>query len=191
MAIPLPIYGEIIEYCERITITIINRFEASEPMTQRIAFPGLTFKGTVVTMPTLLVTGRVTATKTTTKPGTTYTTTIEKAGTTVIKTVEEPGRTITKTITLPAKTVTKKVVYTTALSESKPPQETVKPTPTKPAKPPKPTKPATKTPTTTTAAGMEFGGLFTLMLVVAAIVVAAVITVVVVLVTRRPRAPRT
>lgn len=179
MAIPVPIYGEIKEYCQRITVTIIDRFEVSEPMTQRIAFPGLTFKGTVVTIPTLFITKPVTATKTTTRPGTTYTTTIERAGTTVVKTVEMPGTTITKTITLPAKTITKKVVYTTTISESKPPEETVKPTPT---------KPTITTPSTTTAAGMEFGGLFTLMLVVAAIVIAVVIAVVVVLVTRRPKA---
>jgi len=188
MAVPVPIYGELREYCQRITVTIIDRFEVNAPMTQTVIFPGFTFKGTVITMPTLFITNPVTATKTTTRPGTTYTTTIERAGTTVVKTVKMPGTVITKTITLPAKTVTKKVVYTTTLSESKPPQETVKPTPTKP---PKPTKPPITTTPTTTAAGVEFGGLFTLMLVVAAIVVAAVIAVVVVLVTRRPKAPGT
>lgn len=192
MAVPVPVYGEFREYCQRITVTIIDRFEVNAPMTQKIIFPGFTFEGTVVTMPTLFITNPVTATKTTTRPGTTYTTTIEEAGTTVVKTVKRPGTVITKTITLPAKTVTKKVVYTTTLSESKPPEETVKPTPTKPPKPtkPKPTKPHITT-ATTTAAGVEFGGLFTLMLVAAAIVVAAVIAVVVVLVTRRPKAPGT
>ena len=178
MMVPVPIYGEIREYCQRITITIVNRFEVNEPTTWVVAFPGFTFKGTVVTIPTLLITGPITVTRTTTKPGTTYTTTIEKAGTTVVKTVKRPGTTITKTITLPAKTVTKKVVYTTTISEEI----------TKPPKPPKPTTTTPTTTTTTTAAAIEFGGLFTILLVVIAIVIAAAIAIVVVLLTRRPRA---
>jgi len=191
IAMPIPIYGTIKEYCKRITVTIINRFEASEPTTIVLAVPGITFKGTVVTMPPLPITGRVTATKTTTKPGTTYTTTMEKAGVTSVKTVKEPGTTITKTIVVPGKTITKKTVYTTTLSEtSKPakPTKPPKPTKTKPPKPPKPHETVTSETTTTAAA---FGGLTTTMLVIAAIAIAAVIAVIVAFLVRRPRSPGT
>lgn len=183
MTIPAPIYGKITEYCKRITITIINRFEVSEPMTVKFMFPGFTFKGRVVTMPTLLVTGSVTATKTTTKLGTTYTTTIEKAGTTMVKTVTVPGTTMTKTITFPPKTITKKTIYTTTIS-GKPPTETVKPT--KPPKPPK-TKPKPTPSPTTTAAAEVFGGLSTFMLIAVAIAIVVVIAAVAVFLMKRPK----
>lgn len=179
MTIPAPIYGKIMEYCKRITITIVNRFEVNEPMTVRFMFPGFTFKGRVVTMPTLLVTGSITITKTTTKLGTTYTTTIEKAGTTMVKTVTVPGTTITKTITLPPKTITKKTVYTTTISGA-PPTETTKPT-----KPPKPPKPSP----TTTPATEVFGGFSTLMLIAVVIVIVVVVAAVAVFLMKRPRTP--
>jgi len=198
MTIPAPIYGKIIEYCKRITVTVIDRFEASEPMTITLRFPGFTFKGRVITMPTLLVTGSVTATKTTTRPGATYTTTIERAGTTMVKTVSAAGTTITKTITLPPKTITKKIVYTTTIS-GKPPTETTKPAkppktkpkppkPTKPHKPPRPPKAKpTPTPTTTVAAGIL--GLPTFMLMAIIVVVAVAIMAVAIYFLRRPRTP--
>ena len=189
MTIQAPIYGKIMEYCKRITVTIVDRFEVKEPMTVAFMFPGFTFKGTVITMPTLLVTGSVTATKTTTRPGTTFTTTIERAGTTMVKTVSAPGTTITKTITLPPKTITKKIVYTTTIS-GKPPTET-----TKPAKPPKPTKPKpprpspkpTPSPTTTAVAGIL--GLPTLMLMAIIIIVAVALVAVAIYFLRRQRTP--
>jgi len=201
MTIPAPIYGKIIEYCKRITVTVIDRFEASEPMTIAFRLPGFTLKGRVVTMPTLLVTGSVTATKTTTRPGTTLTTTIEKAGTTMVKTVSAPGTTITKTITIPPKTVTKKIVYTTTIS-GKPSTETTKPAKppktkpkppsppksSKPHKPPSPPKPKpTPTPTTTAAAGIL--GLPTFMLMAIIVIVAVAVMAVAIYFLRRPRTP--
>ena len=198
MTIPAPIYGKIIEYCKRITVTVIDRFEASEPMTIAFRLPGFTLRGRVITIPTLLVTGSVTATETVTRSGATYTTTIERAGTTMVKTVSAAGTTITKTITLPPKTITKKIVYTTTIS-GKPPTETTKPAkppktkpkppkPTKPHKPPRPPKPKpTPTPTTTVAAGIL--GLPTFMLMAIIVVVAVVIMAVAIYFLRRPRTP--
>ena len=194
MTIPAPIYGKIIEYCKRITITIVDRFEVKEPMTVAFMFPGFTFKGTTITMPTLLVTGSVSVTKTTTRLGTTFTTTIEKTGTTMVKTVSAPGTTITKTITLPPKTITKKIVYTTTIS-GKPPTKTTRstkpprpPKPSKPHKPPRPSKPKpTPTPTTTAAAGIL--GLPTFMLMAIIVIVAVVIMAVAIYFLRRPRTP--
>ncbi len=180
MALPIPIYGEIREYCQAITITVINRFEASEPTVIFIAFPGFTFKGTVITMPTLFVTQPVTVTKTTTKPGTTYTTTIERAGTTAVKTISAPGTTITKTITLPAKTITKTITYETTIGKPTA-TETTKPSPPKPPKPPK----ETTTISETTAAALELGPLIPLLLIGGIIVV--VVVVVVVVLVRRPK----
>jgi len=182
MTIPAPIYGKIMEYCKRITITMINRFEVNEPMTVVFRLPGFTFKGSVITMPTLLFTGSVTATNTVTRLGTTYTTTIEKAGTTMIKTMTVPGTTMTKTIVLPPKTITKKIVYTTTIS-GKPPTET-----TKPIKPPKTKPKPTPSPTTTAAAGV-FGGLPTFMLMAIVIVIVVVIAAVAVFFMKRPRTP--
>ena len=198
MTIPAPIYGKIIEYCKRITVTVIDRFEASEPMTIAFRLPGFTLRGRVITIPTLLVTGSVTATETVTRSGATYTTTIERAGTTMVKTVSAAGTTITKTITLPPKTITKKIVYTTTIS-GKPPTETTKPAkppktkpkppkPTKPHKPPSPPKPKpTPTSTTTVAAGIL--GLPTFMLMAIIVVVAVVIMAVAIYFLRRPRTP--
>ena len=189
MTIPAPIYGKIMEYCKRITVTIVNRFEVNEPMTVKFVFPGFTFKGTVITMPTLLVTGSITATKTTTKPGTTYTTTIEKAGTTMVETVTIPGTATTKTITVPPRTITKKVVYTTTISGTSP-TETIKPTkPTKPPKPPKTKPKPTPSPITTTSAAEVFGGLPTFMLMALAIVIIVIIAVVVVFLMKKPKTP--
>ena len=188
MTIPAPIYGKIIEYCKRITVTIVDRFEVKEPMTVAFMFPGFTFKGTVVTMPTLLVTGGVTATKTTTRPGTTFTTTIEKAGTTMVKTMSAPGTTITKTITLPPKTITKKIVYTTTISGRPSTKTTKPPKPPKPHKPPRPPKPKpTLTPTTTAAAGIL--GLPTFMLMAIIVIVAVAVMAVAIYFLRRPRTP--
>jgi len=193
MTIPAPIYGKIMEYCKRITVTIVDRFEVKEPMTVAFMFPGFTFEGTVVTVPTLLVTGGVTVTKTTTRLGTTFTTTIEKAGTTMVKTVSAPGTTITKTITLPPKTITKKIVYTTTISGS-PSAETTRPTkPPRPPKPPKPKPPKppkpkpTPTPTTTAAAGIL--GLPTFMLMAIIVIVAVAVMAVAIYFLRRPRTP--
>jgi len=182
MTVPAPIYGEIKEYCKVITVTVINRFEAPEPMTIRVAIPGFTFKGTVVTMPTLFITGSVTATRTTVIPGTTYTTTIQKTGTTVLTTMTVPGTTVVKTVTLPPKTITKTITYKTTIS--KPPTKTE--TATKPPKP-KPTKTITSETTTTekAAAGIPM----TLLIIIAA-AVAIVIVIAVVLLTRRPRTAR-
>ena len=198
MTIPALIYGKILEHCKRITVTMVNRFEVKEPMTIAFMFPGFTLKGRVITMPTLLVTGSVTATETVTRSGATYTTTIERAGTTMVKTVSAAGTTITKTITLPPKTITKKIVYTTTIS-GKPPTETTKPAkppktkpkppkPTKPHKPPRPPKPKpTPTSTTTVAAGIL--GLPTFMLMAIIVVVAVVIMAVAIYFLRRPRTP--
>jgi len=188
MTIPAPIYGKIIEYCKRITVTIVDRFELKEPMTVVFMFPGFTFKGTVITMPTLLVTSSVTATKTTTRPGTTFTTTIERAGTTMVKTVSAPGTTITKTITLPPKTITKKIVYTTTISGSPSTKTTRPPKPPKPHKPPRPPKPKpTPTPTTTAAAGIL--GFPTFMLMAIIVIVAVAIAAVAIYFLRRSRTP--
>ncbi|OYT68163.1 MAG: hypothetical protein B6U65_00155 [Candidatus Wolframiiraptor sp. EX4484-121] len=196
MTIPAPIYGKIMEYCKRITITMIDRFEASEPMTIAFRFPGFTLKGRVITMPTLLVTGSITATKTTTRPGTTYTTTIERAGTTMVKTVSAPGTTITKTSTLPPKTITKKIVYTTTIS-GKPPTETTKPakppkTKPKPPKPkkPKPPRPSPElTPSPTTTAAAWVSGLPTFMLMAVVIIIVVVVAAVAIFLSKRPRTP--
>jgi len=188
MTIPAPIYGKIMEYCKRITVTIVDRFEVKEPMTVAFMFPGFTFKGTVVTMPTLLVTGGVTATKTTTRPGTTFTTTIEKAGTTMVKTMSAPGTTITKTITLPPKTITKKIVYTTTISGSPSTKTTKPPKPPKPHKPPRPPKPK-PTPTLTTTAAAGILGLPTFMLIAIIVIVAVAIAAVAIYFLRRPRTP--
>ena len=177
MTIQAPIYGKIMEYCKRITVTMVNRFEVKEPMTVAFMFPGFTFKGTVFTMPTLPVTGSVTATKTTIRPGTTFTTTIERAGTTMVKTISSPGTTITKTITLPPKTITKKIVYTTTIS-GKPPK------PTKP-KPPRPSPKPTPSPTTTATA--EISGLPTFMLMAIIIIVAVALVAVAIYFLRRQR----
>jgi len=89
-AILIPLYGEIMEYCEAITVKIINSFEVKEPMTMTITFPGFTFSGTTVTLPTLPISGSTTVTETTTKPGTTYTTTIEEKAKTIVTTVTLP-----------------------------------------------------------------------------------------------------
>ena len=125
IAIPMPVYGIIKEYCEQITVVMVNRFEASEPMTQTIAIPGFTQEGTVMTIPTMPFTMALTVTKTVTKPGTTYTTTIENPGTTIITTVSAPGVTTLTTITSPPQTITKTITYTTTLSGTKSTTKTV------------------------------------------------------------------
>jgi len=194
MTIPALIYGKILEHCKRITVTMVDRLEVKEPMTVELVLPGYTSKGTVFTMPTLLLTGSVTATKTVTRSGATYTITIESAGTTMIKTISAPGTTITKTITIPPRTITKKIVYTTTIS-GKPSTETTRPTkpptppkPTKPHKPPRPPKPKpTPTPTTTVAAGIL--GLPTFMLMAIIVIVAVALVAVAIYFLRRPRTP--
>jgi hypothetical protein len=80
ISMPVLVYGEIMEYCKAITITMINRFEASELMTIHMAMPGYTVGEAVVTLPEPLITGPLTATKTTIIPGETYTMTHGEAG---------------------------------------------------------------------------------------------------------------
>ena len=175
MAIPMPVYGIIKEYCEQITVVMVNRLEASEPMTQTIAIPGFTQEGTVVTIPTMPFTMALTATKTVTKPGTTYTTTIENPGTTIITTVSALGVTTLTTITSPPQTITKTITYTTTLSGTKSTTKTVATA----------ASPTSTTPTTRVSGRMGFDIFFTLTVVIVAGMVAAAIAAIVALITKK------
>jgi len=114
---PIPVYGEIIESCESITVKFENTFILETvPATVFIAwgFPGTTFiiPGTTYTVtqelgdmtvppPTTKTTTRKGTTQTfsTSTPGTTYTTTVSMEPTTITTVIEEPGQVITSTIT--------------------------------------------------------------------------------------------
>ena len=180
MTASVPVYGEVLEHCQVITVTIINRIEASEGATVLVAFPGFTLKGTVFTIPTLLATQPVTTTKTMTKTGITYTRTIERSGETTVKTIVFPGTTVTKTIVKSGKVITSIVTYVTTISKPltqtthppKPPKKT-----TKPPKPPKPPKPSKTITTSTTQAIQQIPTTLLLILIAAAalIIVAAAI----------------
>lgn len=182
----VPVYGQVLEYCEVITVTIVNRIEASEGATVFIAFPGLTLKGTVVTLPTLLATQPVTTTKTTTKTGTTYTRTIEKSGQTTVKTIVFPGTTVTKTIIKPGKVITSTVTYTTTISkpltETTPPPKPPKKT-AKPPKPPKPPKPSETVTASTTQVVQEIP--MTLLLIVVVAIALVVVAAALILLSRK------
>lgn len=178
IAIPMPVYGVIKEYCEQITVVMVNRFEASEPMTQTIAIPGFTHEGTVMTIPTMPFTTALTATKTVTKSGTTYTTTIENPGTTIITTISAPGATTLTTITSPARTITKTIIYTTTLSGTKSTTKTV----TTAASPTSAMSPATGV-----SGRMGFDIFSMLTVVMVAGMVAAAIAAIAALITKRPR----
>jgi hypothetical protein len=41
ISMPVLVYGEIMEYCNSIAVTMINRFKASEPMTIYMSMPGI------------------------------------------------------------------------------------------------------------------------------------------------------
>ena len=176
MTAPVPVYGEVLEHCQVITVTIINRIEASEGATVLVAFPGFTLKGTVFTIPTLLATQPVTTTKTTTKTGTTYTRTIERSGETTVKTIAFPGTTVTKTIVKSGKVITSIVTYVTTISKPLT-QTTHPPKPPKKTKPPKPPKPSKTITTSTTQAIQQIPTTLLLILIAAAalIIVAAAI----------------
>jgi len=181
IAIPMPVYGVIKEYCEQITVVMVNRFEASEPMTQMIEIPGFTYEGTVMTIPTMPFTMALTATKTVTKSGTTYTTTIENPGTTIITTISAPGVTTVTTITSPARTITKTIIYTTTLSGTKSTTKTAGSETTTTASPTS-TKPATGV-----GGRMGFDIFSMLTVVIVAAMVAAAIAAIAALITKRPR----
>ena len=179
-SIAVPVYGEIMKYCRAITLTIINRFEAREPLTISIAMPGYTMSGTVITVPELFITEPVTVTKTTTIPGTTYTTTYEEEGRTIVTTVSAPGTTATKTITIPGSTVTKTITIESTVSG--PPTKTEASTQTTGA--PSKTTPATTQAPATTAAGPEMASMIPIIII--AIIIVVVIAAI--LVIRRSRA---
>ena len=179
IAIPMPVYGVIKEYCEQITVVMVNRFEASEPMTQMIAIPGFTYEGTVMTIPTMPFTMALTATKTVTKSGTTYTTTIENPGTTIITTISTPGATTVTTITSPARTITKTIIYTTTLSGTKSTTKTVATA----------ASPTSMTPATGVGGRIGFDIFSMLTVVIVAAMVAAAIAAIAALITKRPRSP--
>lgn len=169
-SMPAPIYGEIMKYCRVITLTIINRFEAGEPLTISIAMPGYTMSGTVITIPELFITEPVTVTKTTTIPGTTYTTTYEERGRTIVTTITSPGTTTTKTITIPGSTITKIITIESTISG--PPTKTE--TSTRPTGTPSTTMALTTIQTpTTTAAGLETTT--STLIVITAIIIIAII----------------
>lgn len=161
-AIPVILYGEIIEHCERITITVIDVFVLKEPMTLSIAYPGYTFPGTTFTIPEMPVRGPITITETKTYPGTTYTTTIEEEGKTIVTTITIPEILETRTVVMPGETITKTITYTTTLPEVTMPEKTETPK-----------SEAAKTPSATMAQAAE-GDLTTLLIVVA---VAAIVVV--------------
>lgn len=167
IAIPVPLYGKIMEYCEAITVKIVDSFEVKEPVTLSITFPGFTFSGTTITMPTLLISGSTTVTETTTKPGTTYTTTIEEEGKTMVTTVTLPEVLETKTITLPGKTVTKTITYTTTLPESGTPTQSETTETSEPI--------TTKTTATQAAGGIPIAFAAAIALILVAVVIAAIL----------------
>ncbi|MCD6420925.1 MAG: hypothetical protein J7L17_00755 [Thaumarchaeota archaeon] len=181
IAIPMPVYGIIKEHCEQITVVVVNRFEASEPMTQTIAIPGFTQEGTVITIPAMPFTMALTATKTVTKPGTTYTTTIENPGTTVITTVSAPGTTMLTTMTYPPRTITKTLTYTTTLGETKSTTKTTGSGVTTAA------SPTSAMPTTRVSGRTGFDIFSMLTVVIVAAVVAAAIAAMVALITKKAR----
>lgn len=123
-AMPVVLYGEILEYCEKITVTIIDSFEVKEPMILSITLQGYTLAGMTLTVPEMPITGPMTMTETTTYPGTTYTTTIEEKGRAMVTTITLPEILETKTITLPGETITKTITYTTTLPGTGTPTKT-------------------------------------------------------------------
>jgi len=114
---PVPVYGKIVEYCKVITVTLINRYEASQSQVVTMTFPGYTFSGTVMSLPTVFLTEPVKTTMMTTNAGTTYTMTNEEPAETTETTITKPGTTLTSTIISPGRTLTKTVTYTTTLPE--------------------------------------------------------------------------
>ncbi|MDW8021326.1 MAG: hypothetical protein RMI78_01680 [Nitrososphaerota archaeon] len=177
-AFPVILEGEIIEYCEKITLTMIDSFEAKEPVTITLSFPGYTFAGTTFTIPEVPDIGLTTATETTIYPGTTYTTTIEEKGRTVITTVTLPETLETKTIVLPGEVVTKTITYTTTLSERSIPA-TTETTEIE-------TLESTTTPTATSTTTQVFEGVYGILIIVAAIlVVVAILAVILAIRSRR------
>ncbi len=173
ISMPVLVYGEIMEYCKAITVTEINKFEASEPMTIYIALPGYTAGGMTVTFPEPPIAGPITATRTTIIPGEAYTTTYEEVGQTIVTTICDPGMTMTKTITIPGSTVTK--VITIESTVSGPLTKTEKETLTQSTRPPS-TITSTESQTTAAAAGLEIIP-FMLIIIIAAVIVIAVIII--------------
>ncbi len=178
-----PIYGELIEHCKAITVTIINRFEASEPLMISIAMPGYTARGTTIRISELFITQPITITRTKTVPGTTYTTTYEGEGRTIVTTISSPGTTITRTITIPGSVVTKTITIESTVSG--PPTKTETETSTRPTSPPgTTTTPATTQTTATATAGLEIAPL-------TLIIIAVIILVIIIAVIMRIRRVRT
>jgi len=109
--LPMPIYGVIREYCERVTITdIITYIVESVPATIRVVFEGFTFPGTTMTvdLPDLEIATTFTSIKTktgvterftTSFPGTFFTTIQAVEPTTYMETVTRPGTTHVETYT--------------------------------------------------------------------------------------------
>jgi hypothetical protein len=184
ISMPVLVYGEIMEYCKAITITMINRFEASAPMTIYIALPGYTAGETVVTLPEPFITGPLTATKTTIIPGETYTMTHEERGQTIVTTISNPDTTVTRTITISGSTVTKTITVESTVSGT-PTTKTETGATTQPTMPQSTTTPATSQATTATAV-FEITS-FTLIIIIAAII--AIVIVAIIIVIRRARTP--
>ncbi len=117
VVMPIPVYAEVVETCEAITVQFENTFIVETvPATVFIAWeyegttftiPGTTFTITqeigtfTVLPPTTRTTVREGTTETfsTSEPGTTYTTTVSIEPTTITTVVEEPGQVVTSTIT--------------------------------------------------------------------------------------------
>jgi hypothetical protein len=180
ISMPVLVYGEIMEYCEAITITMINRFEANEPMTIYIEMPGYTMDETVMTLPEPLITGPLTTTKTTIIPGETYTMTHEEKGQTIVTTISNPDMTVIRTVTIPGSTVTETITIVSTMSGT-PETKTETSTITPQTKASYETTSPTTTQATTVIIGLEIPSLE---FIIPAVIVIMVI-IVVILITRR------
>jgi len=181
ISMPVLVYGEIMEYCKAITVTMINRFEASEPMTIHIAMPGYTVSETVMTLPEPLITGPLTTTKATIIPGETYTMTHEEKGQTIVTTISNPDMTVTRTITIPGSTVTKTITVESMVSRT-PMIKTETGAMTQPTMPQSITTPATSQATTV----FEITP-FMLVIIITAII--AIVIVAIIIAIRHARTP--
>ena len=119
--IPVFLYGEIIEWCDRVVVVNIERYVLETvPATVFVAFEGFTtsFPGftTVVTLEGFSIPA-TTVTVTETSPGTTYTTTYVNPGTTYTTTVSIEGTTVVTTVSQPEQVVTRTKTITTVLEE--------------------------------------------------------------------------
>lgn len=171
LTIPAPVYGEIIESCEEITVLVEAELRVeSVPATIYFAFPGMTvaYPGMTMTLTALEGFTVPTTTFTETRNGTTYTTSYIFNATTLVTTMNYTGG--TTVIIEPGQVVTSTITYTTTIEGTGTTPTATETTATKPTPPPPPPPPKK---TETITGPITFGGisLGTIIIAVSAVLI--------------------